>query len=352
MPRPEQIWPDVLSALVQRRDLDPAQVEAAMGAILSGEATDAQIAGFAVGLRAKGETPVELAGMVRTMLRFSERVEIDLAAAARPPVDIVGTGGDRARTVNISTIASFVVAGCGVPVVKHGNRAASSACGSADVLEALGVDIDLGPAAVARCVAEAGIGFCFAPRFHPALRFAGPARRELGVPTTFNFLGPLANPARVRRQVIGVSDPAMAERMVQVLAELGSERALVVHSHDGLDELTTTDRSTVHDLDGGRVTEWVLDPADLGFGPAERSELVGGDPERNADAARRVLAGEDGPVADVVALNAAAGLVVAGAADTLEEGVAAARRAVSTGRAAAALDGLVRASRVPGGGEG
>jgi len=347
----DPIWPGVLAALVGGRALTAEQVEAAMGAILSGEATDAQIAGFAIGLRAKGETPSELAAMVRTMLRFAQAVDID-AGSRGSAVDIVGTGGDRARTVNISTIASFVVAGCGVPVVKHGNRAASSACGSADVLEALGVAIDLGPGEVARCVAEAGIGFCFAPRFHPALRFAGPARRELGVPTTFNFLGPLANPARVRRQVIGVSDPAMAERMVEVLAELGSRRALVVFSHDGLDELTTTDRSTVFDLDDGRVSEWVLDPADLGFAPARRSDLVGGDPAENAAAARGVLAGEPGPAADVVALNAAAGLVVAGAVGTLEEGVDAARRAICDGRAAAALEGLVRASRAPHGCEG
>lgn len=345
------IWPGVLAALVRRHDLDPAQVEAVMEAVLSGEATDAQIAGFAVGLRAKGETPSELAAMVRTMLRYAEPVVVDFLPDPSAAVDIVGTGGDRARTVNISTVASFVVAGCGVPVVKHGNRAASSACGSADVLEALGVAIDLGPEGVAGCVAEAGIGFCFAPRFHPAMRFAGPARRELGVPTSFNFLGPLANPARVRRQVIGVSDPAMAGRMVRVLAELGSRRALVVFSHDGLDELTTTDRSTVHELDGERVSEWVLDPADLGLARADRDELVGGDPDENAAAARRVLAGEPGPVADVVALNAAAGLLVAGAAGTLADGLVAARRAIADGRAAAALEGLVRASRARAGDE-
>lgn len=348
----DPLWPDVLAALVGGRELGRGQVEAAMGAILSGEATDAQIAGFAVGLRAKGETPSELAAMVRTMLDFAEAVTIGSGPGPGPPVDIVGTGGDRARTVNISTIASLVVAGCGVPVVKHGNRAASSACGSADVLEALGVTIDLGPEGVARCVAEAGIGFCFAPRFHPALRFAGPARRELGVPTTFNFLGPLANPARVRRQVVGVADPAMAGRMIGVLAELGSDRALVVYSHDGLDELTTTDRSTVHELSGGTLTEWVLDPAELGFERARRDDLVGGGPADNAAAARRVLGGEPGPVADVVVLNAAAGLLVAGAAGTLGEGVEAARRAVATGRAAAALDALVMASRLPTGREG
>ncbi|MGZ4736695.1 MAG: anthranilate phosphoribosyltransferase, partial [Acidimicrobiia bacterium] len=214
-------WPDVLGPLSRREDLEPAQAEAAMAAILGGTATDAQIAAFAVLLRAKGETPVELAALVRTMLRFAEAIPIDPEGAAGPLVDTCGTGGDRSHTFNISTVAAIVIAGAGVRVAKHGNRAASSACGSADLLEELGVAIDLGPEGIVRCIDEANIAFCFAQRFHAAMRFVGPARKELGIATTFNFLGPLANPARVTRQVVGVSDPAMADRVVGTLGELG-----------------------------------------------------------------------------------------------------------------------------------
>ena len=235
-----------------------------MSEILEGAATPAQIAGFIVALRMKGETVEELTGMVEAMLAAADRVTL---APGTDAVDIVGTGGDRAHTINVSTLSALVVAGAGGKVCKHGNRAASSSTGAADVLEALGVRIDCGPAAVARCVAEAGMGFCFAPRFHPAMRHAGPSRRELGIPTAFNFLGPLANPAGVRRLMIGVADPSMAERMVGVLAARGSERVLVVHGDDGLDELTIATTSQVVELRDGRIRTYTVDPGELGLTP-------------------------------------------------------------------------------------
>lgn len=339
------VFPDVLATLLRGDDLDPASVERVMTTILEGNATDAQIAGFAVALRAKGETSHELAALVRTMLRFAEKVDVPADGARGPLIDTCGTGGDRSHTINISTLAAVVAAAAGARVAKHGNRAASSACGSADLLEELGVAVDLGPVGVARCIDEVGVGFCFAPKFHPAMRFAAAARRELGVPTTFNFLGPLANPARVRRQVIGVSDPAMAEKMVEVLAELGSERALVFFGHDGLDELTTTDVSTVRELRDGAITRWLLDPRDLGLTRAEKGDLVGGDASTNAAIARRVLAGEAGPVRDVVLLNAAAALMVADTADDLGSGLHSAATAIDDGRAAVTLEAFVKVSR-------
>ncbi len=334
-------WAGVLGALASRRDLTAEQARAAMSEILEGAATPAQIAGFIVALRMKGETVDELGGLVDAMLAAAERV-------ALPPdesvVDIVGTGGDRAHTINVSTLAALVVAGAGGRVCKHGNRAASSATGSADLLEALGVRIDCGPAEVARCVAEAGIGFCFAPRFHPAMRHAGPPRRELGIATAFNFLGPLANPAGVRRLMIGVADPSMAERMVGVLAARGSDRVLVVHGDDGLDELTISTTSQVVELRDGEVRDYAVDPKELGITPAPTESLVGGDPATNADLARRVLAGEPGPQRDIVCLNAAAGLAVAGLADDLAQGYHAAQVAIDSGGAATALDRLVAVS--------
>jgi anthranilate phosphoribosyltransferase len=343
-PTPD-LWPDVIGRLLRRQDLPAELAERAMGAILAGEATDAQIAGFAVSLRAKGETSAELAALVRTMLRFAQTVDLPLDGPGGPVVDTCGTGGDRSGTVNISTLAALVVAGAGVRVAKHGNRAASSACGSADLLEAMGVAIDLGPAGVARCVEEAGIGFFFAPKFHPALRFAGPARRELGTPTTFNFLGPLANPAGVRRRVVGVSDRSMAERMAHTLAELGVERAMVFCGGDGLDELTTTTVSDVWDLTEGSVRTHTLDPGDYGIRNAEPDELVGGDAAANVAIAESMLGGEPGAVRDVVALNAAAALVVAGSASDLGAGLEQAFTSIEAGKAAAVLETFVLTSQ-------
>jgi anthranilate phosphoribosyltransferase len=338
-----KLWPDVLGRLLRCEDLPADLAERAMEAILGGTATDAQIAGFAVALRAKGETTTELAALVRTMLRCGETVS--LPPGGSPVVDTCGTGGDGSSTVNISTLAALVVAGAGIRVAKHGNRAASSACGSADVLEALGVAIDLGPTGVARCVEEVGIGFCFAPRYHPAMRFAGPARRDLGIRTTFNFLGPLANPAGARHRVVGVSDRAMAEPMVGALAELGAERAMVFCGDDGLDELTTTTTSRVWELVDGSVREYTVDPSALGLVEAQIAALVGGDARCNADIATRVLDGEVGPVRDIVALNAAAALVVTGAAPDFPAGIELAIATIAEGKASETLKGFVRASR-------
>jgi anthranilate phosphoribosyltransferase len=338
-------WPDVLGPLSRREDSPPELVEAAMSAILSGSATDAQIGAFAVLLRAKGESPVELAALVRTMLRFSEPIDIDPEGSGGPLVDTCGTGGDRSHTFNISTLAALVIAGAGVKVAKHGNRAASSACGSADLLEELGVVIDLGPEGVVRCIDEANIAFCFAQRFHSAMRFVGPVRKELGVATTFNFLGPLANPARVTRQVVGVSDPAMADRVIATLRELGARHAMVFFGHDGLDELTTTDLSTVRELRDGEVHRTVLEPLDLGIARARAEDLRGGTPADNAVIARRVLDGEKGAVRDVVLLNAAAALVVADAVPDLGAGVDAGVDAIDSGRAAQTLETFVAVSQ-------
>ena len=335
------LWPDVVGRLVRREELPPELATAALDTVLAGEATDAQIAAFATTLRAKGETPVELAALARAMLARSEPVEL---GDHGPLVDTCGTGGDRAGTVNVSTMAALIAAGAGATVAKHGNRAASSQCGSADVLDALGVVVDLGPKGVARCIAEAGIGFCFAPRFHASLRFAAAVRRELGVPTTFNFLGPLANPAGATRRTVGVADPTMAERMSCALAELGAEHPLVFYGHDGLDELTTTTTSTVFELRDGTIRRSDVDPASLGLARVERGALAGGDTAGNAQAVHRVLAGQTGPLRDIAALNAAAAIVVAGLADDLAGGLAVARAAIDDGRAAAALDAFVRTS--------
>lgn len=341
-------WPFVLGRLATADHLTGVQAYAAMAEILGGNATPSQLAAFIFGLRCKGETVEEMAGLVRAMIDAAQEVPVDEALRDRL-VDTCGTGGDRSGTVNISTMAAFVVAGAGIPVCKHGNRAQSSKAGSADLLEALGVVIDLGPEGVARCLTEAGIGFCFAPTFHPAMRHAGPTRRELGVPTVFNFLGPLANPARVRRQVVGVSDPRMADKMAGVMADNGARRTLVVYGHDGLDELTTTDTSTVLDQQDGAVHTYVVDPAELGLSMAEPASLVGGDAAGNADLARRVLGGEAGACRDIVVLNAAAGIVAGGAAGDLIEGLAIATASIDDGRAAAALDRLVSVSQAAAG---
>jgi anthranilate phosphoribosyltransferase len=335
-------WPAVLGPLTAGSDISTELAAAAMTDVLAGNATAAQIAGMIVALRMKGETVEEIVGLLSAMQAAAESVPLADVAGV---VDTCGTGGDRSHSINVSTIAAIVVAGAGVKVCKHGNRAASSACGSADLLEALGVTIDLEPVAVARCVDEAGIGFCFAPRFHPAMRHAIPTRRELGVPTVFNFLGPLANPAGVRRQVLGVSDARMADKMAGVLARLGSERALVVYGHDGLDELTTTTTSSVVELDdSGELIRYEVDPAACGLRLAKSSELRGGDAGENANAARAVLAGEAGAHRDIVVLNAAAGLIAGGVASDLHEGMSVAAAAIDDGRAAATLDRLVAVS--------
>lgn len=312
-----------------------------MREVLEGAATPAQMAAYMFGLRCKGETVQELAGMLEAMLEVAERVPVPLSLAERL-VDTCGTGGDRSGTVNISTTAALVVAGTGTPVCKHGGRASSSRTGSADVLEALDVVIALPPSAVARCVQEAGIGFCFAPRYHPAMRHVGPARAQLGVPTAFNLLGPLANPGRAPYQLVGVGDGRVAERLARVLAQTGAKRSWVVHGDDGLDELSTTGLSRVVEWDaaGATVRELVVDPGELGLTPARPEDLRGGDAAHNAQAVLRVLGGELGPQRDIVLLNAAAALVVAGTVPDLLQGLEQAAAAVDSGRAMACLDRL------------
>ena len=265
-------------------------------------------------------------------------------------IDTCGTGGDRLRSINVSTIAALVVAATGAKVCKHGGRAASSSVGAADVLEALGVVADLGPAGVVRCIDEVGMGFCFAPRFHPAMRYAGPVRRELGIPTVFNFLGPLANPGRARYQVVGVSDPTMADKMLGVLAANGALRAMVVYGDDGLDELSTTGPSTVHELiatgDGRfETSRYRIDPGELGFAPAVIEDLRGGDAAYNAEAIRQVIGGRESPHRDIAVLNAAASLTVIGKVSDLAAGVALACEVIDDGRAASVLEALIAVSQ-------
>jgi anthranilate phosphoribosyltransferase len=337
------LWPDVIGRLLRRDDLSDELIEQAMSEILSGDASDAQIAAFAVGLRSKGETAAELAALVRTMLDFGERVDLtDLTDLGVPLVDTCGTGGDGAGTVNVSTMAAVVTAAAGARVAKHGGRAASSKCGSVDVLETLGVVIDLGPEGVARCVRDVGIGFCFAQRFHPAMRFAAPVRSQLGTPTTFNFLGPLANPAGATRRTVGVSDPVMAERVTRTLATLGVERALVFFGHDGLDELTVTTTSTVYELCEGEVRIYDVEPLDFDIPRAELGALAGGDAAGNAQVVHQVFAGAKGPIRDIVTLGAAAAMLVADVVPDLAAGVEQARAVIDDGRAAATLEAFVR----------
>jgi len=336
-------WPTVLTELLERRDLPASHARAAMATILAGEATPAQLIGFIVALRAKGETPEEISGLLDAVLDAATLVPLSDELRDKA-IDIVGTGGDRSHSINVSTMAAIVTAGAGVPVCKHGARAASSQCGTADVLEALGVAVELAPEGVRRCVEEAGIGFCLAPRYQPAVRFAAPSRKEIGIPTVFNLLGPMANPGRVRRQLIGVANPAVAERMLASLRLHGSHRAWVVHGN-GLDELTTTGPSTVLALDDDTVRHFSVDPVELGLAPALLDELVGGTPDVNAEVVRRVMGGQHGAHRNIVVLNAAAALVVADAASSLEEGLALAASTIDSGAAAATLDRFVAVSQ-------
>jgi anthranilate phosphoribosyltransferase len=338
-------WPAVLGRLAGGEHLTATEAAAATREIFEGAATPSQMAAFIFGLRCKGETTEELSGMLGAMLEVAETVPVPPDLASRL-VDTCGTGGDRAGTINVSTIAALVVAGAGVPVCKHGGRAASSRTGSADVLEALGVEIALPPQSVARCIEEAGIGFCFAPRFHPAMRHVIPTRGELGVPTAFNLLGPLANPGRAPYQLVGVGDGRVAERLAAVLGESGAKRAWVVHGDDGLDELSTTSRSVVVEWAGSAgLRSFTVEPGALGLPAAQREDLRGGDPQTNARVVREVLGGAAGPQRDIVLLNAAAALVIVGDAKELGEGLARAAESVDSGRARTCLDRLVARSQ-------
>jgi len=353
-------WPALIRALIGRQALTAEQAAWAMNEIMEGAATPAQIAGFGVALRAKGETAAEMSGLAASMLAHATPISIQ-----GPVTDLVGSGGDGAHAVNVSTMATIVAAAAGVPMVKHGNRAASSACGSADVLEALGVVIDLPAPATEALFAETGVAFLFAPLYHPSLRHAGPVRSQLGVPTAFNYLGPLTNPARPSSLAVGVADPLMGVILAQVYADRGAT-ALVFHG-GGLDELSTTGPSAVWIAVDGMVSETSFDPAALGLPRATLADLRGGDPAENASVARAVLGGAPGPVRDIVLLNAAAAMAAADGLDTvaaartadpvtsaagcgealtkvLSEGLARAAAAVDSGSAAALLARWVDAS--------
>jgi anthranilate phosphoribosyltransferase len=332
-----QTWPGLLSSLLAGQSLTTEDTAWVMRQVMSGTATPAQTAAFLVALRAKGETADEVQGFVDVMLEYAHLIDVPGRL-----VDTCGTGGDRSHTVNISTMSALVVAGAGISVVKHGNRAASSSCGAADVLEALGVVVSLPPAAVAQCVVDAGIGFCFAQVFHPGMRHAGPVRAEIGVPTVFNILGPLCNPARVQAQALGCADARLAPVMASVLAARGAD-ALVFRGSDGLDELTTTGPSTVWVVAGGSVTSTEVDPADLGVRRATLDELRGSDAAGNAAVVRDLVVGKPGPVRDAVVLNAAASFAAYEALDLplldrLRAGMERANESIDSGAASAALE--------------
>jgi anthranilate phosphoribosyltransferase len=332
---------EALAAIVdESRDLTEEEAAAVMQEMMSGEAAPTQIGGFLVALRMKGETADEVTGMAQVMREHSLKVQVE-----GPLVDTCGTGGDGQGTFNVSTAAAFVAAGAGARVAKHGNRAMSSACGSADVLEALGARIDLGPEQVAECLRTSGIGFMFAQAFHPAMKHVAPVRREIGIRTVFNILGPLTNPAGARAQVLGVARAELAPLMAEVLGRLGAEHALVVHGYGGLDELSLSGQSTVHELNSGKTSEYTVTPGEFGLNEVPLEALRGGSSEENAVKLRAVMAGEPGPLRDVVVLNAAAALVAADVAAGMMEGVRAAQEAIDSGAAKARLAGFVAATQ-------
>ena len=343
---------EAVRALVDRRDLSRIEAAAAMEAIMSGAATNAQIAAFLTALRMKGETVEELIGFAQVMRQKAVKVRTragEVVAATGTDremlIDTAGTGGDASGTFNVSTATAFVVAGAGLKVAKHGNRSVSSLCGSADVVETLGINIELPPAKVARCVDEVGIGFLYAPLLHTAMKHVMAARREMGIRTVFNMLGPLTNPAGANAQVIGVYSDALTEPLARVLAELGTLRAFVVHGADGLDEISNTGPSHISEVHEGVVRSSSVRPEDFGLPRASIQELRGGDREENAEIIRRVLAGEAGPRRDIVLMNAAAALVVGGKARDFKEGVALAAQSIDSGAAAAKLAGLIALSQ-------
>ena len=334
------MFPDLIEKLRRRIDLTEREASDAMGAIMDGSAAPAEIAGFLVGLVMKGERPDEIVGLARTMRARA----LKLPAPAGAVFDTCGTGGDRAHTINVSTMAALVVAACGVRVAKHGNRSVSSRCGTADVLEALGVNVAAPPETATRCLQEAGIAFLFAQTFHPAMKHAAPTRRSLGIRTAFNLLGPLTNPAGATRQLVGVPQPELTELVARSLSLLGSERAWVVHGADGIDEISTTGYTKISECRDGAVNTFYLHPGDVGLQKAAPEQLKGGDASENAAGVRDVLNGTPGPARDIVLLNAGASLLIAGRAGAIPQGIAMAADAIDSGRAAATLDRLVRVS--------
>ena len=338
---PDPVLTRAIDAVASGRDLSADEASEVLAVIMAGEASETQIAGLLVALRTKGETVQELAGLARTMRSFATPV----TTTRHDLVDTAGTGGGRS-TFNVSTTAALIAAGAGCAVAKHGNRSATSRCGSADVLEALGVRIDLSPAAVGQCIDEIGFGFMFAPNHHQATRFVVPVRKELAVRTIFNFLGPLTNPAGARRQLIGVSDPGYVETMAGALALLGVERALVVTSDDGLDEMSITAPTTVVEVDGADLSIYTVRPEDVGLSTAPDGDVTaGGSPEDNAATVRAIFGGEQGPRRDIAILNAAAAIFAAGRVDDLAAGVEAAQAAIDDGAATRTLDALVARTR-------
>ena len=331
---------EAISALVEGRSLTMDEAARSMGEIMEGQATQAQFGAFVTALRMKGETVDEIAGMARVMREKALHVNVD-----GPLVDTAGTGGDGSGTFNISTTAAFVAAGAGVRIAKHGNRAMSGACGSADVLEGLGVKIDLGPEGVERCLNEVGFGFMFAQRFHPSMRYAAGPRREIGIRTVFNILGPLTNPAGAEAQVIGVADPAMASRMAEALARLGGKHALVIHGDDGLDEITIGDTTSVWEMKSGKVAEGSISPEDVGLRRASTQDIRVSSVEESVGMLRDVLDGKSGAARDIVLMNAAAALVAADVASTMKDGVSLASEAIDSGRAKEKVEGLIRLSQ-------
>ena len=331
---------EAIDTLVRGNSLTMEQAADVMKEIMDGEATPAQFGSFVTALRLKGETVEEIAGMARVMRKKSVPVSV-----SGPLVDTCGTGGDASKTFNISTTAAFVVAGAGLKVAKHGNRGMSSGCGSADVLDALGVKIELGAKEVEKCLEYVGIGFMFAPVFHPAMKYAAPSRREIGIRTVFNILGPMTNPAGAQSQLLGVFEESLVMKMAQVLCLLGCQHALVVHGEDGLDEITLGGKTTVCELKGEEISRYYIDPEDFGFPRTGLSSLRGGPPQENADILRRVLRGEKGPYRDIVLVNAAATLVAGDLAKDLEEGVRLASEAIDSGRAMEKLEGLITLSQ-------
>ncbi len=338
---PNPVITKAIDALASRHDLTAEQTAAVLAEIMAGNASEVETAGVLVALRTKGETVEEIVGLATTMRAFATPVTTGREADL---IDTAGTGGGR-PTFNVSTTAALIAAGAGCAVAKHGNRSATGLSGSADVLEALGVRIDLKPDAVARCIAEVGFGFMFAPAHHGATRFVVPVRKELAVRTIFNFLGPLTNPAGATRQVIGVSDPSFLETIAGALARLGARKALVVSSADGLDEMSTSGITRVVEVDGEQLRAYDVAPEDVGLARADAGALTGGTPDVNAETTRRIFAGEPGPARDVAVLNAGAAIYVSGNVASLQEGVRTAEAAIDDGRAAAALDALASLTR-------
>ena len=337
---------EAIDLVVAGQSLDTAQATAVMREIMEGAATPAQLGAFLTALRLKGETDTEIAALAAVMRDKA----LPVSVPGQPLLlDVVGTGGDGKNTFNLSTAAALIAAAAGVKVAKHGNRAASGSCGAADVLEALGVQLELSPAGVAACIARAGMGFMFAPAFHPAMRHAGPVRREIGIRTVFNLLGPLTNPARAQCMLLGVADPNLGERMAAALGRLQIRRALVVHGADGMDELTLSGPTTVWEVHDDTQQQWTLHPADYGLPPAAVADLQGGTADENAATMRRLLAGETGPLRNAALLNAAAALYAAGHAATIQQGLAQAAQALDTGAATSTLENLIAVSREMGG---